>query len=726
MLLALATVGGALLARLGVARAFGVLARPGPRRALDLLLELAPLLWTALALMALNAAVHDFTGIEARPGARWTAASGACLLLVPAAALGGRARAWAGAALVAAAALLALADLVYLHYFGSIVPVVALTASHHLGEVGDSALAELDGAWLWLVVAPIATLIAAGLWPAAGRLPPVAPVSSVAPVAPAASIATEAATVDETAPDRRPSAPSPARPPRRRARWIAAASLLALALPASWRLGGALTGDLGQRVFSEQEIIARFGYLNAHLFDLARFLRERGRRRPLAAEAQAKVETFHRERAEAAAARSAASALPPATAAGANLLLIQVEAAQGWVIGLEVDGREVTPRLNALRETADWYPYFIDQTNQGKTSDAEYAVLNSQHPLGQGALCFLRADNRFWTLAHVLGEQGYASLSAHPYARGFWNRATLHPRYGFERSLFRRELGEGPTTGWGLADGPFLERMLPRLRELPEPWFALLITLSLHHPYDDFPAELDTLELGPLEGTRVGHYLEAMHYFDRALDELLTGLEQAGLLERTVVAIYGDHDARFDLERYPEVRTLAGAVDWDPALFHRLERVPAFVLRPEASRRVAPGGTVEVVGGHVDLAPTLLHHLGVERPESFIGQPLVPGPNAGFAAYPDGSAYGRGPRLDPRLEHDPDRERDPAAGSAPAPLRMFVASGRDIPREGGCFEFPAGASLPVAACSELAERAREELTISRTVLDHDLHRTLAD
>jgi phosphoglycerol transferase MdoB-like AlkP superfamily enzyme len=382
---------------------------------------------------------------------------------------------------------------------------------------------------------------------------------------------------------------------------------------------------------------------------------------------------------------------------GHNLLLIQVEALQTWVIGLEVEGQEITPLLNRMRDEADWYPYLIDQTNQGKTSDAEYAVLNSQHPLGEGAICFLRADNSFYTLAHVLAEHGYATLSAHPYKRGFWNRAVLHPRYGFTRSLFDRELGDGQKVGWGLADGLFFERMVPELAALPEPWFAFLITLSLHHPYDEFPRNLAQLELGGLEGTRVGNYLEAMHYFDRSLAALLVALDEAGLLEHTIVALYGDHDARFELEEYPEVLALAGLGDWEPAAFARLERVPLFVRIPATVRPALE--TVNVVGGHLDIAPTLLHALGLPRPRAFVGRPLLPGGELpSFAAYPDGSAYA----------HD----------------RMFVATGRGIPREGGCFEFPVGDSRPRHECAALAERAAEELAISRAVVDHDLHRAL--
>ncbi|PRQ08820.1 sulfatase-like hydrolase/transferase [Enhygromyxa salina] len=655
----------ALAVALGLVTLAGPLARrrwsPTGARA-QLVVEHLPLIWAGLAIWSLTLAFHDLSGIEAWRWSTALAGSGAWLFVAAPALAGGRTRIWLAALVVVGLAILGVADLVYMHYFGSIVPAVALTASHHLGEVGDSAVAELEGAWSWLAVVPITGLLAAASWPA------------------------------------NPSADSVSVAPKLRTRLLACGICLLLASPALVRLGVALGGSLGARVFSEQAMVGRFGYLNAHLFDLARTVRERGRRgRPSESEL-AQIHAWFQARAVQVE-QALLAADPRQQGTGHNLLLIQVEAAQSWVIGLEVEGQPVTPLLNRMRDEADWYPYLIDQTNQGKTSDAEYLVLNSQHPLGEGAVCFLRADNRFFTLAHVLHARGYSTISAHPYKRGFWNRAVLHPRYGFERSLFRRELGPGQETGWGLADGLFFERLLTELETLPQPWFGFAITLSLHHPYDEFPAQLSELELGALEGTRVGNYLQAMNYFDRSLAQLLDGLDDAGLLDHTVVALYGDHDARFELDEYPEVIELAGADGWDPALFHRLERVPLFVRVPTQQRPAY--GRVEVTGGQIDVAPTVLHALGIERSPGFVGQPLLPGMESqGFAAYPDGSAFG------------------------PVSIdggRMFVAVGHGIPREGGCFEFPDGGSRPLSECEALAERAREELSISRAVVDHDLH-----
>ena len=606
-----------------------------------------PALWSWAATYALCLGFADLAGLPPWRGGLAVSASAAALPALLVLAAPGRLRPLLAFLLATATAVLLFADLLYMQTLGSIVPVQALLASHQVGDIGASITALAEPAYLWLAAPVLAGLILAVFWP---RVP-------------------------------RDSLPR-----------TASLGLAALApVPLAVAMFAAMAGPLGDRVFSEQHNVGRFGVIGAHAFDVLRTVRERLFRAGLTPERRAAVEQWFADRPPA-----AIDAADPTfgAARGHNLLLIQAEAMQGWVLGAEVDGQPVTPFLNALRSRALTYTTLADETAQGMTSDAEYAVLNSQLPLGQGAVAFLRADNRFVTLAHALRDRGYATLSAHPYKKGFWNRAVLHPRYGFDRSLFAEELGPGPTIGWGLSDDAFFKRMLPELVALPRPWFAFLVTLSLHHPYDHFPDALKQLDLGALEGTALGNYLHGMHYLDRSLADLFASLEQAGLADDTIVAIYGDHHSR--LPHTPELLRLASVTAWTPAVPLRLDRIAGLVVLPGGQVR----GEVDAVGGHIDLAPTLLHYLGVPAPRSFAGAALLPGrTERGFAVFSDGSAIAGG--------------------------RAFTAAGRGVPLTGACFEHPSWRPLPLGECDALAQRAQEALYVSRAVVDHDLAYDLA-
>ena len=288
-------------------------------------------------------------------------------------------------------------------------------------------------------------------------------------------------------------------------------------------------------------------------------------------------------------------------AAGRNLLVVQAEALQRFVIGLEIEGREITPRLNSLLDSALFFSRVQDQTDQGRSSAADFVNLTSLLPVGE-SVAYDYPSNSYTTFAGVLAERGYATLSAIPFRRSFWNRHVTMPSYGFQTTLFGPDFEPGERIGWGLNDRDFLLQMLERLPGLPRPFCAFLMPLSLHYPYGHFPQELKRIDLGRWEGTALGNYLHGMNFFDRAVGELLDGLERSGLLAETLVVVWGDHGS--GLQR-PETRDLAERFFGGFERLHRfrLDRVPVIVLAPGAD---IPRGEIQRVAGQVDLAPTLL------------------------------------------------------------------------------------------------------------------------
>lgn len=300
-------------------------------------------------------------------------------------------------------------------------------------------------------------------------------------------------------------------------------------------------------------------------------------------------------------------------ARGQSLLLIQLESVSTWLVDAEVGGEPVMPFLRSLRSRGLYFPNVLSQTNHGGTADAEYAVLNSLHPLPDGAVCFLRAGNEFFTVADALRNSGYSTFAAHAYDRNFWNRAVMLPAYGFETSLLGDDFEPGETIGWGLADHVFFSRLIPHLRDLPQPYFAFIITLSLHSPFSDLPEAYQNLPLGDLADTQIGDYLNLAHYFDGALEGFLDQLESSGLARDAVIALYGDHIVPVPGRRrlFPmDLRANAGT---------QFSFVPLFVLLPDGSLK----GTTESPIGQIDIGPTLLHLLGVERPATFLGRPAL-------------------------------------------------------------------------------------------------------
>ena len=243
-------------------------------------------------------------------------------------------------------------------------------------------------------------------------------------------------------------------------------------------------------------------------------------------------------------------------------------------------------------------------------------------------------------LPRVLVEHGYATLSAVAFEPGFWNRQVMHPAYGFQQSLFEPDFQMTEQIGWGLNDRDFLQQMVPRLERLPRPFAAWLITLSLHHPFDSFPDAHKVLKLGALEGTSFGNYLHTMRFFDQALADFKAALARDGLLDSSLLVVFGDHDAGF--ARNASLATTIG-IGTDDAAWTLNDRVPLFMRVGGAGRAGDAGGAggrerrdrqegdgADLIGargmpaGQTDLAPTVLALLGIDpSPLPYLGRNLL-------------------------------------------------------------------------------------------------------
>ncbi|MGB1014154.1 MAG: hypothetical protein ACPG4T_08485, partial [Nannocystaceae bacterium] len=221
----------------------------------------APAVWAGAATVLLILSFAELSSYSLWKGAWWVAGSSAALgallvLLVP-----GRARPWAGFVWVTGVSILILADLIYMHFCGSIVPFQAISGAHQVGDISASVGAALGGSHAWLLPVPLAGLsLALGLPYPRG--------------------------------DARPKARL-----RRRVWGLVCFGICLWLLPFGIRMGQIMASDLGYRVYSEQRNVGRLGVLGAHLFDALRTLRERTGRGSATAEEVAEVRAWFADRA---------------------------------------------------------------------------------------------------------------------------------------------------------------------------------------------------------------------------------------------------------------------------------------------------------------------------------------------------------------------------------------------------------------------------------------------
>ncbi len=624
-----------------------VLRRGRPAWVLDWV-AVADVVWCAASVVTLQEAMLAGAGqVQPWTGSllTWAGAAALALMLLL---LSPRWRAWACWAAVAAVSVVILADTVYARFFGDVLSLAVVGAAGQLGQVRASVFSLLHLGDLWLGLNLLAGL---PLVLAARRAP---------------------------------------RRPRRAFRVGAVVVLTGLVL------GGVIAGarvatlDDGvlHQVFRNIYLARDVGVLDYHVLDLAREARRRFARTELTPAELGRTVDWFATRAPLR--RGTGPAF--GAAAGNNILMIQVESLQGFVLGLEVDGQEVTPFLNRWVRGSLLFTDVTDQTAAGRSSDAELLTQTSLLPPPHQVASFRYPTNRFTGVAEVLRERGYATLSAIPFTGSFWNRRLTHRAFGYATSLFDRDFAPGETIGWGLDDRAFFAQVMPRLSGLSRPFCAWLITLSLHHPFAGFPDRLKVLDLGEREGTPFGNYVHTMHFFDRAFESLVEDLTRHGLADHTVLVLWGDHDAGLEWDR--KLAEMTGQ-PFDSAGWYLSQRVPLIIRVP---RRPDLSGVRDLAAGQQDVAPTVLALLGIDpAPYAFLGRNLLGAPGGGpvlgeYGCWQDGDRLylRRGPRLS----------------------------------DGECYRREGLEPLPAAACADGFADAVDQAAISRLVLEHDAQEQL--
>src|SRR5690606_17255805 len=103
-----------------------------------------------------------------------------------------------------------------------------------------------------------------------------------------------------------------------------------------------------------------------------------------------------------------------------NVIVIQMESMQDFVIGLEAGGKEVTPVLNELARSSYYFPNVYQQNGQGNTSDTEYLVNTSLYIPPNGAASQEYGSKDLPSFPKVLKTYGYESMTFHTNDLEFW------------------------------------------------------------------------------------------------------------------------------------------------------------------------------------------------------------------------------------------------------------------------------------------------------------------
>ena len=213
-----------------------------------------------------------------------------------------------------------------------------------------------------------------------------------------------------------------------------------------------------------------------------------------------------------------------------------------------------------------------------------------------------------YALGNAFSNLGYTANGYHNWTYTYYSRQKTMKTLGFTSYM---GCGNGMedliNCSWLPSDVDMINQTLPLYQD-NTPFVTYYVTVSGHAPYA-YNSTGNSIALKNIQyvkdspySNNVKAYLATQIELDRALEALIDGLEEQGILEDTVIALVGDH--------YPYTLTIDEVnelSDYERDEIVEVNRSNFILWNSEIE-------TVEVdkVGSQIDVLPTLLNLFGVE------------------------------------------------------------------------------------------------------------------
>ncbi|MGL4774330.1 MAG: LTA synthase family protein [Clostridium sp.] len=304
---------------------------------------------------------------------------------------------------------------------------------------------------------------------------------------------------------------------------------------------------------------------------------------------------------------------------GKNVIFIQIESFENFLINAKAGGQEITPFLNKLASEGLYFDNIYQQNNGGNSIDADLLVNTSFLTLGNKITALHHGDFVYEnSLQRILKDNGYKTISAHAEVPSEFNWTEIHKNsLGADKLLDLNQFNYDEVVGYGLSDKSYLTQLASKVDNVKEPFYLFTPTMSCHGPFNigeeyrelNLPKEIDESYLGG--------YFQSARYTDNQIKLFFDLLEEKGILDNSVIVLYGDHAG---VHKYynDDIKDLSYDGDWWKPYD---EQIPLIIYSKDSINK-----TISSSGGHIDIMPTVLYLLGIDNSyyqEKVMGRVLV-------------------------------------------------------------------------------------------------------
>lgn len=221
-----------------------------------------------------------------------------------------------------------------------------------------------------------------------------------------------------------------------------------------------------------------------------------------------------------------------------NLIMIVVESLNSWTINFRIDSVEVTPNLNRFcrEENAIVALHMQPQVRNGRSSDAHFMYNTGLLPIQNGAVAVRFGKAPYPSISKALS--GYHSLAVVCDDAKFWNQKNAFNSYGFMQLYDKHNFKDSEE----IDDHTLLTEAAVRLENIQSAFYAQLVTISMHYPYDKLRIPATEISRSRMYTAEVRNYLETVRFCDDAIGKFIQELKQKGIYDNSIIVIVSDHN----------------------------------------------------------------------------------------------------------------------------------------------------------------------------------------
>lgn len=311
-----------------------------------------------------------------------------------------------------------------------------------------------------------------------------------------------------------------------------------------------------------------------------------------------------------------------------NVIFITAEGFTGYAID-----KELTPTLYKLTHEGFQFKNFYSALHFTSTSGGEFQNLIGLYPKNGSPISMTETGKQGtdlpFTLAHELNKKNYTSIGFH-FNENMYGRELSHPNLGYDwrqaskcENPIEKEALESGSKIWPQSDDYMIEQSIDTYID-KQPFNIYYLTLSGHMPYgwsDNMISKRNkdaVAELPYSEKTKA--YLAATLELEKGLTRLITSLEEAGIADKTVIAMAPDHIPYFDVDTIAE---LSGKNFGTNSLENLNEKTLDFDVYKNSfilwSASMDKKVTIDKPCCQVDILPTMLNLLGIKYDSRLLG-----------------------------------------------------------------------------------------------------------